>query len=301
MGRSRGWKRTLAVALAGCTLGSGLVAGTALAVTPVLSTFPGTTAIGTPTYLPSIEIGESFRPATVVTGGADSAGLIYMNVYEDGDVPCSTSIGGVGNIPLLGDGTYFMGGPSGLITPAAPGTYKIVANSTPAGMNTAAISPCNGVQTITVTKRNPAVVATPSVSAITLGASFHPVATLSGGYNPIGSLTTKVYGPGDPNCVGGDISHSNSVVAGNTAYNGVAYTPTAAGTYHVTATYEGDTNNNGASSPLCGPANAVLVSAPASTGENPPVTVKAKCKKKKRKGKSAAASKKKGCKKKKKR
>ena len=68
----------------------------------------------------------------------------------------------------------------------------------------------------------------------------------------------------------------------------------------MTAIYEGDTNNNGASYRSAARPMRCSSALRPRPGD-PPVTVKAKCKKKKRKGKSAAASKKKGCKKKKKR
>jgi hypothetical protein len=70
-------------------------------------------------------------------------------------------------------------------------------------------------------------------------------ATLSGGYNPTGSITFTLYSP--TNTV---VDTETVTVSGNGTYNTPnGYAPTTAGTYEWVATYTGDGNNNSVTSP----------------------------------------------------
>ena len=67
-------------------------------------------------------------------------------------------------------------------------------------------------------------------------------ATLSGGYNPTGTITFKLYAPDGTTVVDTETATVNN---GNGTYstpNG--YLPTATGTYQWVASYGGDSNNN---------------------------------------------------------
>jgi hypothetical protein len=69
-------------------------------------------------------------------------------------------------------------------------------------------------------------------------------ATLTGGSNPTGTITFKLYGPDDANCSGPVIFTSTTAVSGNGSYQSDPFTPTQAGTYRWIANYSGDTGNN---------------------------------------------------------
>jgi hypothetical protein len=91
--------------------------------------------------------------------------------------------------------------------------------------------------------------ASPSVSSIAgsgllaVGQSTTDTATVSGGYNPTGTVTFKVYS--DDNCSGPlTLLDSDVPLSGETAT--VSYTATAPGALYWVATYNGDDNNNGA-------------------------------------------------------
>jgi hypothetical protein len=82
--------------------------------------------------------------------------------------------------------------------------------------------------------------------------------TLSGGFNPTGTVTFKLFGPSNPTCSGtsGLVFPAQTVTLSGTATGGTASTSntthvSAAGTYRWLATYSGDTNNSATSSP-CG-------------------------------------------------
>ena len=70
-------------------------------------------------------------------------------------------------------------------------------------------------------------------------------ATLTGGYQPTGSIAFAAYGPSPtPDCTGTPVDSETVTVSGDGSYTTPAgFTPSQAGTYYWTASYSGDTNN----------------------------------------------------------
>jgi len=97
-----------------------------------------------------------------------------------------------------------------------------------------------------------------SADAITIGGSVTDTATLSGGNNPTGTITFRVYGPSDATCSGAAVFTSTVAVNGNGNYTSGAFTPRAVGTYRWIASYSGDARNT-ASSGACGDQNEQVV------------------------------------------
>jgi hypothetical protein len=75
-----------------------------------------------------------------------------------------------------------------------------------------------------------------------VGGSISDKATLSGGKNPTGTLTWKLFGPGDTACSTPIQTFSHSV-SGDGTYTSPSYTPTSPGIYRWIASYSGDGNN----------------------------------------------------------
>jgi hypothetical protein len=99
-----------------------------------------------------------------------------------------------------------------------------------------------------VGKASPTIATTPNPTTATIGDTLNDTATLSGGNSPTGSVTFSLYSPSDPNCTGTPAyteADSTAPYATTTGYAG-----NVVGTWHWTAHYEGDTNNNPADS-LC--------------------------------------------------
>ena len=90
------------------------------------------------------------------------------------------------------------------------------------------------------------------------GTAIRDSATLSGGSNPSGSITFKLYGPNDADCSKGAIFTDVKTISGNDTYQSGTFTPTAAGTYRWIANYGGD-NSNSATSNACNAANEDVV------------------------------------------
>ncbi|PZR72476.1 MAG: hypothetical protein DLM73_13260 [Chthoniobacterales bacterium] len=94
-------------------------------------------------------------------------------------------------------------------------------------------------------------------AAISLGSSTSDTATLSGGQNPTGSITFRLFGPNDNSCSNAPIFTSVQGVNGNGTYTSGSFTPSAVGTYLWVASYSGDSNNGGLATP-CGDANETV-------------------------------------------
>jgi hypothetical protein len=98
--------------------------------------------------------------------------------------------------------------------------------------------------------------ATPSLSTqasanAPLGGSVSDTATLTGGNNPTGTITFRLYGPSDATCAATPVTTSTVTVSGNGSYASASFAPGEAGTYHWTASYSGDAGN-AATSSSCG-------------------------------------------------
>src|SRR5207249_4338296 len=85
----------------------------------------------------------------------------------------------------------------------------------------------------------------------TVGATLNDSATVSGGFSPTGTVSFALYGPNNLTCSPTGAApfytqtlHTTAIRAWSTP----VCTSTPAGTYHWTAHYSGDTNNNPADS-----------------------------------------------------
>ncbi|MFN2607640.1 MAG: FG-GAP repeat domain-containing protein [Acidimicrobiales bacterium] len=88
--------------------------------------------------------------------------------------------------------------------------------------------------------------------AVAVGGQVHDTATVSGGFNPTGTINFTLFGPNDATCAGSPGFSFNATVAGNGSYPTPNITVLAPGSYRFRAFYTGDVNN--ASTPLtaCG-------------------------------------------------
>jgi hypothetical protein len=98
-------------------------------------------------------------------------------------------------------------------------------------------------------------------------------ATLSGGFSPTRSITFTVYF-NDNTCTSSAFFSSTVPVAGNGNYPSGAFTPMAAGTYYWTASYIGDSNNNGFTT-ACGALGETLTVIKASPSVSTSVSISA--------------------------
>ena len=185
----------------------------------------------------------SFPPAGAGVGSPYS----HQFAITD-ETPAPTFTLTAGNLPA---GLRLSG--SGLLsgTPTAAGAFS---GTVCAGNNLAPLA-CERF-TVTVAKASPTI-STQASPGNLVGAPVRDVATLAGGFSPTGTVTFRLFS--DAACTM-QVFSSTKPLAGPTAASDW-FTPAAAGTYHWTAVYNGDANNNAATS-SCGASGESVTMAP---------------------------------------
>jgi LPXTG-site transpeptidase (sortase) family protein len=212
-------------------------------------------------------VGANISDVAHLSGGYGTlGGSVTFDIYAPGDTTCASSIMTLGPVAVSGAGGYN----SGNYATDAVGTYRWIAHYSGDANNNSVDTACNDADESSVTqKANPTITTTASPTTGTVGVNIPAVgdsATLSGGYNPTGSVTFTLYS--DDTCSTSVISGSGAIAGGVASWS-TSWTPTAAGTYYWIASYAGDTNNNGYTT-LCQAANEDIV---ISTALNPVIGV----------------------------
>ena len=189
--------------------------------------------------------------SATLTGGYNPTGTITFTL--------TTPNGAVlqeGSVAVTGDKTY--ASPySVLATQVGAYTwhasYSGDANNAPAADNGAN----EGVTTV---KSTPAINTTQLPTTAVVGSSIADKATVSGGYNPTGTVTFKLYGNSTGS--GTPLFTDTEALSGGTATS-KGYTATAAGTDYWVATYNGDINNSSVTAPTASEPVCVTKASPA--------------------------------------
>ena len=115
--------------------------------------------------------------------------------------------------------------------------------------------------TLTTVGLRPNALTTRASGTVGLGQQISDTATLSGGFNPTGTMTFTLFGPNNAECAGGTIFTSVIPVAGNGSYASAPFVPVFIGTCRWIASYSGDLNNGAVTTSCADPLEAVVVSA----------------------------------------
>ena len=207
-------------------------------------------------------LGQPVHDTATLSGATPNAGgSVTYNVYSGSS--CSGSTVFTSTVTVAGGSVPA----SGAFTPSSAGTYSWQAVYSGDGVNNGATSAC-GTETLTVNKTTGLSISTSlSASSITLGASVHDSATLTGASsNAGGTVTYNVYA--GSSCSGATVYTDTETVTGGNVPNSGSFTPANAGTYAWQAVYSGDANNAGATS-ACG-TETLTVTTPSSPP--PPTT-----------------------------
>ncbi|HTL83865.1 MAG TPA: hypothetical protein VL856_01690, partial [Acidimicrobiia bacterium] len=199
-------------------------------------------------------------------GGPTPTGSITFNAYSDST--CTTQVS-TSTKTVSGFGDYT----SDAYTTTAAGTIYWIASYTGDSNFPAAAGTCGDANEASVVNKASPGITTSAVSGpVAIGATIHDTAALSGGFSPTGTVTFSLYGPGDTTCSSTVIfTSTNNVVSGGATSGD--YTTLAAGTYRWIAVYNGDGNNNTATT-ACNDANEASVVAKNSPGLSTAPTVK---------------------------
>jgi subtilisin-like proprotein convertase family protein len=198
-------------------------------------------------------VGTSVTDTATVSGGAAPTGTVTFNLYGPNDATCAGAPVFTSTVALAGSTAT-----SGSFAPTVPGTYRWTAVYNGDANNDPATSPCNAPnESVVITKAAPTI-ATQASPGGPPGTALTDTATVSGGFNPTGSVVFNLYGPNDATCAGAPVFTSTVALAGSTATSG-SFAPTVPGTYRWTAVYNGDANNDPATSPCNAPNESATI------------------------------------------
>ncbi len=196
---------------------------------PTLGNTPGGTVV--------LGSGSKLTDSATLAKGSNPSGTITFTCYA----PDGKTIVDTETATVNGNGTYTTS--TGYL-PTAVGTYQWVASYSGDGANKAVAS------TKTAEKVSLAnlTISTISNSPVFLGSGILVTdsATLSGGYNPTGTIIFVLFAPN-----GRAVDTESVTVNGDGNYNTpTGYMPSTAGTYQWVASYSGDGNNKAVSTSL---------------------------------------------------
>jgi hypothetical protein len=214
----------------------------------------------TTTATPSGPAGSPIMDTANLTGGTNPTGTITFYVYGPDDSTCSgTPAAPPSTATVMGGGVYS----SAPFTPTDPGTYRWVAHYSGDANNDPAATSCNeSGETSVVSKATPAITTSASPTTAPYGSAVGDTAMLTGGADPRGTITFRLYGPNDASCSGTPAFVVEQEVIANGSYPSPTPTPTLAGAYRWVATYSGDARNNTVSTRCGDPGESVVVESP---------------------------------------
>ncbi len=213
----------------------------------------------------AVHVDNPIADVASLDGGADPHGTITFHLYGPNDAGCTGTPAHTSTVDVHGNGSYT----SSSFTPTQLGTYHWVAHYSGDDNNEQASNPCNDEREVVVVSPPPlhptalTTTASPVAPATSpAGSLIHDTAHLTGGVDPTGRITFKLYGPNDPNCTGPSAEIAPVTVAGNGNYT-ASFTPVRVGEYRWRATYSGDTHNLGSGPTACQDAAERVVVSPA--------------------------------------
>ena len=208
---------------------------------------------------PAVILGGPIKDSATLSDGARPTGTITFHVYGPDDANCSGNPADSSTVDVSGNATY----ESRSFTPTAVGIYRWVAIYSGDDNNESAKTSCGDPGEEVVVAHGPpppppglATVASPSAPA---GSAIHDTAHVTGGSNPTGTITFRLYGPDNDTCAAPAVFTSTVTVSGVGAYDSAPFTPTAAGTYRWVASYSGDDSNGSVATACDDPTESVVV------------------------------------------
>ena len=190
-------------------------------------------------------VGTSIFDTATVSSGVIPTGTVTFNLFGPGDANCTATPVFTSTVSLA---TRQIVVTSGSFTTAAAGTYHWVATYN-GDANNAAVSSVCADEPVVIGVASSAVVTTVPSPGVVVGGSISDTATVTGGFNPTGTVTFNLFPPSDTTCAGTPVFTSTNPLSGSplSATSG-PFATTTAGIYHWVATYNGDTNNAAVSS-----------------------------------------------------
>ena len=173
--------------------------------TPTITTMPS----------PSGPVGTSISDTATVSGGFNPTGTVTFELFPPANTTCTgTPVFTSPNSPLSGGSAT-----SGSFPTDTVGTYHWVAIYNGDANNTTVSSGCQA-EPVTITQATPTITTMPSPGG-PVGTSIFDTATVTGGFNPTGTVTFELFPPGDTTCTGTPVfTSTNNPLTGGSASSG---------------------------------------------------------------------------------
>ena len=204
-----------------------------IALEPIAVT-PATPTVTTSQQPTSATVDTPVSDTATVSGGFNPTGTVTFNLYNNSN-GTGTPLFTDANIELV-NGTAT----SANYIATATGTDYWIATYNGDANNSAVNSGAN-IEPVTVTPATPTVTTSQQPPSATVGSTVADQASVSGGFNPTGTVTFSLYN--NPNGTGTPLFIDTEALVGGVATSG-SYTATAIGTDYWVATYNGDANNS---------------------------------------------------------
>jgi hypothetical protein len=204
------------------------------------------TAAPTPSSVTLGATPTTLTDTATLSGGYYPTGSITFTLHDP-----SSNVVDTETATVNGNGSYST--PTGYTLPTTGtviGTYQWDASYSGDTDNAGSSDNNDASEQVTVSSASPLLTTTPNPTSVNLGTaptSLKDTATLSGGYDPTGSITFKLYNPSS-----NVVDTETATVNGNGSYSTptgytLPTTGTVIGTYQWDASYSGDTDNAGSS------------------------------------------------------
>ena len=224
------------------------------------------------TASPGVALGGSVTDTATVSGlvNPSGEGTVTFTLFGPDDPPCQPPEAFTSTVPLNIDGTAT----SEPFTPTRVGTYRWLASYSGDENNAPVSGGCDDPgETVVVSAvvapppPPPPPPATPTIAilaspGIVLGGLISAGATLAGRVNPLPGATIlfRLFGPDDVGCGGTPVFAAVVAVSEPGGALSPPFAPgVQSGVYRWVATYSGDANNAGVSTPCNGPGSTVVV------------------------------------------
>lgn len=182
--------------------------------------------------------GIDLTDSATLSGGDNPTGTITFTLYG----PDGTTVVDTETVDVNGNGTYYT--PNGYLA-TATGTYQWVASYS-GDANNDPVSGNFGDEPVMVGVTSLSLTTTPGATVILgSGNKLSDSATLSGGFNPGGTIVFTLYDPNDVAVYTDAVTvNGNGTYTTSTGTNPGGYLPSMLGTYQWVASYSGDANNS---------------------------------------------------------
>jgi hypothetical protein len=194
-------------------------------------------SIATTLSATSVEVGAFVHDSATLTGATSNAGgTVTYTVYSD--TSCSQDPRDAGTKAVTNGSVA----DSNSLQFNSAGDFYWQAVYSGDANNEGATSVCTS-EHLVVTKKSPGMTTAPNLIP-------NDDATISGGFNPTGTITFKLFSPSDATCSGAGAYSQTVTVNGNGTYSttNTSFVASTLGTWRWLVTYSGDGNNNGTTS-----------------------------------------------------